>query len=665
MPKLQLTIITFIFAAFAVVPQEPPEIHVTVDGKSSGRVFEGIGALSAGASSRLLIDYPEPQRSDVLDILFKPCFAASLHHLKVEIGGDINSTDGSEPSHARTRDEFIHPKAEYFNRGYEWWLMKEAKRCNPATTLDVLQWGAPPWIGDHSPGLDQPKSKRFYSQDNADFIVGFIQGAKTYHNLTIDYCGIWNETPYDVAWIKKLRRTLDAAGLKAVRIVAADQTPDLAPAWKIADDILVDPELAKAVHTIGAHYASGTTWKHSLKEGSASTPEAKKTGKPLWASEDGPWRGDWEGARWLAKIFNRNHAIGRMTKTVIWSLITSYYDNLPIPCSGPMKANTPWSGSYEIQPGIWAIAHTTQFVQPGWQYLDSACGLLRNGGSYVSLRKPTSDDWSMIIETMDAKTPQTLSVRVVGGLSTSELNVWRTMEQNLFEHQPPITFVDGAFNITLEPNAIYSVTTTSGQQKGQPKHRITPASDFPTSYKENFNDSPSGKAPKYFSDLNGAFEVAARSDGEGRCLEQVIRSLGIEWPLAGQPYPRTITGSRNWTDYEVSCDVRLDEEGWAAICARFDKPWDSGYWLLIYSDGTWKVGANGRFPAEGKSKAAITGRWQRLSVDCRQDVVAFSINGVKLTSVQDTTFRSGFAALGTGWNRALFDNFEVRPNSTR
>ena len=72
--------------------------------------IEGLGALSAGASSRLLIDYPEAQRREILDYLFKPHYGAALHHLKVEIGGDTQSTDGTEPSHARTRDEFSSPQ---------------------------------------------------------------------------------------------------------------------------------------------------------------------------------------------------------------------------------------------------------------------------------------------------------------------------------------------------------------------------------------------------------------------------------------------------------------------------------------------------------------------------------------------------------------------------
>ena len=81
------------------------QTSIVLDGNSPGRRFDGIGAASAGASSRLLIDYPEPYRSQILDFLFKPNYGASLQHLKVEIGADVNSTDGSEPSHERFRGD--------------------------------------------------------------------------------------------------------------------------------------------------------------------------------------------------------------------------------------------------------------------------------------------------------------------------------------------------------------------------------------------------------------------------------------------------------------------------------------------------------------------------------------------------------------------------------
>jgi hypothetical protein len=161
---------------------------ITLDGRGPRRTFEGLGGLSAGAGSRLLFDYPEPERSQLLDFLFKPNFGAAFHQLKVEIGGDVNLTEGSEPSYARTRTEFEHPRREYFQRGYEWWLMREARKRNPKIQLDVLQWGAPDWIGDKEfPDSGDPNTlpgkkrsprdcNKFFSPDNADFIARFHPG---------------------------------------------------------------------------------------------------------------------------------------------------------------------------------------------------------------------------------------------------------------------------------------------------------------------------------------------------------------------------------------------------------------------------------------------------------------------------------------------------------
>ena len=113
-----------------------------VNFNETGREFDGIGALSAGASSRLLIDYPEPSRSQILDYLFLPSFGASLQILKVEIGGDTWSTCGTEPSHMHNRTDLN------FKRGYEWWLITEAKKRNPKIKLYALPWGFPAWIGN-------------------------------------------------------------------------------------------------------------------------------------------------------------------------------------------------------------------------------------------------------------------------------------------------------------------------------------------------------------------------------------------------------------------------------------------------------------------------------------------------------------------------------------
>uniref|UniRef100_A0A8C5T715 Galactocerebrosidase n=1 Tax=Malurus cyaneus samueli TaxID=2593467 RepID=A0A8C5T715_9PASS len=154
------------------------DTYVLDDMDGLGREFDGIGAVSGGgATSRLLVNYQEPYRSQILDYLFKPNFGASLHILKVEIGGDAQSTDGTEPSHMHYEND------ENYFRGYEWWLMKEAKKRNPQIKLIGLPWAFPGWIGK---GENWPYD---YPDVTAYYIVSWILGAKQYHGLDIDYIG--------------------------------------------------------------------------------------------------------------------------------------------------------------------------------------------------------------------------------------------------------------------------------------------------------------------------------------------------------------------------------------------------------------------------------------------------------------------------------------------
>ncbi len=122
----------------------PAVTNISIDSRMTGLRFDGNGGLSAGASSRLLYDYEEPTRSDILDFLFKPKFGANLHVCKVEIGGDTQSTDGTEASHMHTREDLN------CTRGYEFFLMKEAKSRNPNVVTYGLPWGEPGWINNQT-----------------------------------------------------------------------------------------------------------------------------------------------------------------------------------------------------------------------------------------------------------------------------------------------------------------------------------------------------------------------------------------------------------------------------------------------------------------------------------------------------------------------------------
>ena len=640
--------ISFVLFAFASRPESASTTEIRVDGSGSGRIFEGIGGVSAGASSRLLIDYPEPQRSQVLDYLFKPGYGAALHHLKVEIGGDVNSTDGAEPSHMHSRND------ENYTRGYEWWLMKEAHERDPQIILDALPWGAPGWIGDG----------KYYSQDMADYIAKFIQGARQHYGLDIAYVGIWNETPYDAGYIKALKKTLLAGGLQT-KVVAADL--DKNP-WEIVEAMEKDPVLNEAVSAVGAHYPGyGEYLMSGFRKGTptySSTSLAQQSGKPLWASEAGPWRGDWKGAEELAKIYNRNYIEGKMTKTEIWSPISSYYDNLPLPDSGLMMANTPWSGHYDVQPALWATAHTTQFARPGWQYLDGACGYLGKGGSYVTLKSGT--DYSVIVETIDASAGQTLSMQLAGGISKGTVHVWRSNRRTQFVRLADVTPSEGRWQTAVDSDSIYSFTTTSGQGNGTA--RGPDPSAFPFPHREDFEGYSPRATPRYFSDQGGIFEVAACTQRAGQCLRQVMPRRGIDWHYHPTPEPETILGDLDWVDYQVSVDALLVDAGHASVFGRVGRVPQSAslpdsYELTLNASGDWSLNNH----QDGAKKVLASGHfslvpkaWHSLGLQFRGSSIKATIDGKAAGEANDSTRLNGMVAIGSGWGSSEFDNLVVQ-----
>ncbi|MDR3109343.1 MAG: hypothetical protein LBU65_06615, partial [Planctomycetaceae bacterium] len=601
---------------------------IGIDLSKKGRIYEGLGALSAGASSRLLIEYEEPYRSDILDYLFKPKFGANIQHLKIEIGGDVNSGPGTEPSHARTKDEFMNPQPRYFDRGYEWWLMKEAKKRNPDIKLDILEWGVPGWIGDG----------KFYSDDNINYQIHFINGAKKYHNLDIDYVGIWNERMYDAEYIKRFRKKLDQESLSHIQIVAADLDGwGNRNVWQIGDAMLQDQDLMASVNVIGDHYIE--------RAAAYKSPERlQQIEIPLWNSEGGPWRGDWKGFAELAKLYNRDYIEGKMTKTITWSLITSYFDNLTLPNSGLMKANTPWSGYYEVQPAIWAVAHTTQFVNPGWTYIDDGCGYLDKEGSYVTLSSDSKNEhFSIIIETADAKEPQEVTFQLKN-TGFKNLNVWRTtIEGDVFVQEKDIESNDNTFTILLSPKSLYTVSTEKGQMKG---NTIIPKSKpFPFPYFADFENEKINGTPRYFSDQGGAFEVAKREDKKGKCLRQVITRPCVEWE--GAVFNQTVIGDVAWTNYSVKTDfyfVEPDSEvficGRASELHRSHKPGDA-YYFNLKSSGHWRLRASGKVLSSGQTDSIASGNWHTLTLSMNEDKITASINDMVLCEVKDSSFTHG------------------------
>ncbi|MGW1550357.1 ricin-type beta-trefoil lectin domain protein [Streptomyces sp. NPDC002346] len=652
--SLLLSTLTGLTAPSVAQAAPTPSTSITINGTKPGLTFDGVGAISGGGgNSRLLADYPEPQRSELLDYLYKPGYGASLQLLKLEIGGDTNSTDGAEPSHMHTAGTID------CNQGYEWWMAEQAKARNPDIKLAALSWGAPGWIDGGN----------FWSQDTIDYLMSWMDCAAQ-HDLTIDYLGGWNERGYDKAWYRNLKDTLTSHGY-ATKVVAADSD------WSVADAMAEDPAFNDAVDVVGVHYPCGYLGDYTT---CSSTATAQGLGKPLWASENGSQDTD-TGAHAVARSINRGYLDGKMTAYFNWPVIAALYPNLNFSTDGMSIANQPWSGNYKIGKTAWVTAHTTQFTRPGWKYIDSAGGYLggkRTNGSYVTMKSTNNSDYSTVIETMDASVAQNARFTVTGGLSTGQVHVWATDvrsgdSSNWFVRRPDITPSGGKFKLTLEPGHVYTVTTTTGQGKGTATPPAPGALDLP--YADAFDTPATTTSPKYFSDMNGAFQTVTCGGGRsGTCLRQMAPTTPIRW--TDEPYnaPYTIMGDGRWSNYTVSVDTMLEKKGSVELLGRVNQQAknnnglnayhlrvsDTGAWSIDKSDSRWTFTTL----ASGTTTALGTGSWHHIAFTFEGSTLSAMVDGVTVGSATDSSYTTGQAGLGvTGYETDQFDNFALAPGT--
>ena len=635
-----------------------PVTAVTVNGAGGDRLYQGVGAvLGGGGNARYLMDYPEPERGQILDYLFKPGYGAALQLLKLEIGGGANSSDGAEPS--------VEPVRGQVNcdAGYEFSIARQAVARDPGIRLYGLQWTAPGWVGRGAGGV--------FTRADIGYLLTWL-GCAARHGLTISYLGGWNESDDGThrAWFHRLRLALDAAGYRSIQLVAADSNPT----WEYVSNP-PDPDIA----ILGTHDVCGYPTGVAGPATRCYAPAAAiASGQPLWASELGAMdAGAQPGcvqpcAPAMDRAVVRGYLDARLTGFLEWPVLDAMPPGLPYENRGLVTADQPWSGHYRVNAMTWAIAQLTQVAWPpwpgnpgGWRYLDSASGFLqgdRADGSYVTVVRHGGTDWSMIIEATTASAPQQMSVRLTGGrrLAGRTVHVWASdfspdgsRPAAWFARQPsiePSSYLGaqrrpgaggswgsppgkqsggssprastGTFTFTVQPGWVYSLTTTSGQGKG---HAAGPrAGGFPLPYRSSLGSAgPAAGAddePPYLAAQDGSFQLARC--GDLTCTRQTTVPTPIFWKNAsarGWRYPYATVGGAGLANYSVSVRMLLTQPGTSAgLIGRLrqrggqsDIGHFDGYLFDVATSGAWALIRNDVDPGRTVTLAAggCPSRW--------------------------------------------------------
>lgn len=689
---MQITNATTGAAVFSSAKDAEP-FNINIDGdhlnQNPANLFNGVGTVTGNNSSRLLLDYREKNPKEywkIMKLLFGKD-GANLSLVKIEFGSDVNSSSGTEPSTMRYEDE----KADA-SRGAGFVFASDAKKINPDLKVDLLRWSEPKWVSDSgtrdSENLFEARYKWFKDS---------IESAYEKYNMKFDYISPdSNETQNpDAKWIVYFANRLhnDTSGsydYSKIKIVASDEYQSL----KTAKLMMEDEDLRNAVDVISTHYnAKGDDNSKYLKdnynkeiwysEGSAPCIESKY-GKSV--NESGL-----TGTNGTLDIMNRiiaSYAWGDMTMYEFQPAVAAYYSGAKYAPKQILQANTPWSGYYEADAGLYAVAHFTQFIKPGWKYVDGASFCNGQGGkpvisnaesSYLTAADEDSGNYSTVIVN-DTPDEQNYNVTVSNlKKASSKVQVWETTDSNWFKNtgsiKPKKTDVKGVYTYEtkIKPYSIVTLTTTKGQKNFHSNQNTGKKySNLDVNYSDDFEYSDDflerrGNAPLYTTDQGGAFEVADADNN--KVLKQIITSdiKPNEW--GHTPSPTTSLGDDEWSNYSASIDVMFDENstdsnytgiGTRYNCAELNKNASSGIYIKLFKTGDFELYNSDKKIANGNA-SINTDTWNNLKIYTAKNVVKAYINNEEVANVTlDNSYSpSGRVCLISDYYNNIFDNLKV------
>ena len=469
----------------------------------AGPVWDGVGASFTGASARLLRDYGEPWRTQILDTLLAPSGApstmatfkgAALQILRLEIGGDGNSDGaGSAPSHLHRQAD-----APTAARGWAWWLASEAVKRNPGVKIMLVPVAWPRWVeGGHSLPFHNPA-------EAADYVASSVTLFQAQSGASVGYVGLWASPLADVSTLQPqlteyavaLRAALDAQGLAGTKIVCADSTKDwncLAAVDK--NSAAFDAQLAAAVGVVG-----------NAGRPPASIGAGVDASVPIWSTSA---FSTWSGAPQVTAAYGALAASNEWLETVVnatlmgsqrlpsgfifpFGATSTGYGFGPSWHYGLVQASQPASGSWYPSVATWAIAAVTQFVPAdgSWRLLPGGAGTgaLVLGGYYASFYRPKTSEFVIVAQkyfdiagwgprTVTDESATFVLEGQLGGGKFAEVFVWKscfstykdTSSWLLFQRDGdgPVPIVGDAFTVSLQAGCLYSRVPASARARAR------------------------------------------------------------------------------------------------------------------------------------------------------------------------------------------------------
>jgi glucuronoarabinoxylan endo-1,4-beta-xylanase len=423
----------------------------TIDWSKTGQEIDGFGASGAFQVAKTLMNFPEPGRSEILDILFSPTKGAGLSIVR-NIVGDGAAVGGGSPT-------FEPQEGVYRWTGDEdqIWLMQEAGKRGATRYMSTV-WSPPAWMKtNNSPVGGRLRPDKYLAF--AEYLSMYIRGYKEHFGIDLYAISLANEPDVTVRYsscywngqefhdfLKFLIPVFERDKITAKVIVGEltgwSENPVL--------ETLADSVTAARLDIVGVH-AYHTADKDPfppISQRSGTLVETLKHKKKIWETEVSNLGRNYpdirDGIYW-AKVIHTHVAENGTNAWLYWWAISS-------PGSGQgMTHPDSRTKTYTIDKRLYTMGNFSKFVRPGYFLVPMNSELM--SGVLASAYKSEPDNKLVVVVINENTIARKLELTLTG-VNATLAAPWRTSEKEDLVSLPELKIADNILKATLAPSSV-------------------------------------------------------------------------------------------------------------------------------------------------------------------------------------------------------------------
>ncbi len=379
---------------------------VNLNWNSVHQTIDGFGASGAFQRATYLMNFPDPQRTAILDALFSQTSGAGLSIVRNIVGDGSTLSDGV-PTIEPSLNNWVWTGDEG-----QIWIMQQAQARGTDRFMSTV-WSPPAWMKTNGSVIGGSLDTSHY-QDYADYLSRYGREYESRFGLPIYAISLANEPCISVSYSSSCwtgAQFRDFIKNNLIATFAADGVPAKVmigekDSWSetIANESLADPTSAARVDIVGGHRYSGSITAFS---------NAINHGKKVWETEVSYFSGSdssiTDGIRWAKEV--HNFLVVDTNAFLYWWLVTEKTD-------GEALVNINRSNNtYTLNKRLFTLGNYARFVRPDYVRFESTASPASNIFT-TAYRDPATNKFAVVVIN-DNSSSQTIDLAPSGFTAAS------------------------------------------------------------------------------------------------------------------------------------------------------------------------------------------------------------------------------------------------------